>query len=75
MEEMEIKNPRVKEYRIMYLWGVWITHAKVYAETDEEAIFDADEVFKNAKNLHNWKMGVCLIQGDRFVKTYVERTR
>ena len=68
-EEVAESAPEVQEYKLKYLWGAWITKETIYAETDEEAIFDADEIFKNNKILHNWN-GVALVQGDRFVKSY-----
>lgn len=68
-EEVAVSAPEVQEYKLKYLWGAWITKETIYAETDEEAIFDADEIFKNDKTLHNWN-GVALVQGDRFVKSY-----
>lgn len=68
-EEVAVSVPEVQEYKLKYLWGAWITTETIYAETDEEAIFDADEIFKNNKMLHNWN-GVALVQGDRFVKSY-----
>lgn len=39
----------MREYRLMYLFGVWITSSKIYAETDKEAIFDADCEMANIK--------------------------
>ena len=68
-EEVAVSVPEVQEYKLKYLWGAWITTETIYAETDEEAIFDADEIFKNNKMLHNWN-GVALVQGDRFIKSY-----
>ena len=64
-------KPSVKEYRLMYLWGAWITEARIYAESDEEAIHDSDEVFDGNESLKNWKMGVALVQENRFVKRYI----
>lgn len=64
-------NPQIKEYRLMYLWGAWITDTRIYAESDEEAIHDSDEVFNGKDSLKNWKIGVALVQGDRFVKRYI----
>lgn len=55
----------------MYLWGAWITEARIYAESDEEAIYDSDEVFNGNESLKNWKMGVALVQENRFVKRYI----
>lgn len=34
----------------MYLFGVWITSAKLYAESVAEAIFDADLEMTNKDN-------------------------
>lgn len=34
---------QVKEYRLMYYFGCWLTAKKIYAEDDAEAIFDAQE--------------------------------
>ena len=68
-EEVAVSVPEVQEYKLKYLWGAWITKETIYAETDEEAIFDADEIFKNDKTLHKWN-GVALVQGDRFIKNY-----
>lgn len=38
----------MKEYRLMYNFGAWITSARIYAETDREAIFDANSIDKKA---------------------------
>lgn len=55
----------IKEYRLMgYYMGAWWTIRKVYAETDEEAIFDA-EGEKERK-----PYPVALVLGNRFVKHY-----
>ena len=61
----------VKEYRLMYLFGAWITKVKIYAESDEEAIYDSDEIFNRNKTIQSWKMGVALVQENRFVKRYI----
>lgn len=63
--------PEVQEYRLMYLFGAWVTDDTIFAETDEEAIFDADAAFSEKKNLHHWRYGVALWQGNRMVKEYV----
>ena len=62
---------RIKEYKLMYLWGAWVTHAKIYAETDEEAIHDADIEFAKS-GLPGWPYGVALFCEKRKVKTYKE---
>ena len=64
-------KPKIKEYRLMYLWGAWITEARIYAESDEEAIYDSDDVFNGNEILKNWKMVVALVQENRFVKRYI----
>lgn len=57
-----------QEYRLMYLFGAWVTGAKIYAETDAEAIFDATE---RANELAaKWPNGVALWCGNRLVKRY-----
>lgn len=68
-ETVAVSTPEVQQYRLMYLFGAWVTKETIHAETDEEAIFDADAAFKEAKTLHNWN-GVALVQGNRFVKMY-----
>jgi len=68
--ENTIKIPEkieVEEYKLMYLWGAWITKVRIYAENDDEAIFDAAE---HAKNLMNWPYSVALFCGNRLVKRY-----
>ena len=64
-------KPKIKEYRLMYLWGAWITEARIYAESDEEAIYDSDDVFNGNEILKNWKMVVAHVQENRFVKRYI----
>lgn len=58
-----------REYRLMYNFGAWITKEIIAAESDAEAIFDADMTFANS-NLENWKYGVALFCGNREVKRY-----
>ena len=62
-------TPNTKEYRLMYLFGAWVTKEVIIAESDAEAVFDADMVFANS-NLGNWKYGVALFRGNRKVKQY-----
>lgn len=69
---IQLSDFTVQEYKLMYLCGAWMTAAKIYAEDDEEAIFDADEAFLEKKGLRNWPYGVVLFQGNRRVKTYVK---
>lgn len=54
----------VKEYRLMYLFGAWVTAEKICAENDKEAIYDA-EAYKRKNGLQ-----YALWQGNRCVKRY-----
>lgn len=56
----------IKEYKLMYLFGTWITSERIYAESDEEAIYDADECKKIASD----KLQYALWCGNRLVKRY-----
>lgn len=49
-----------------YYMGAWWTECKLYAETDNEAIFDADEEY--AKNSKPYPVALC--ENNRFVKRY-----
>ena len=62
-------NLTTNEYRLMYLWGAWVTQAVIVAENDAEAIYDANEAFANSR-LANWRYGVALFCGNRKVKEY-----
>lgn len=69
-EIMEYKKQlNIKEYKLMYIFGGWVLKSKVYAQDDNEAIRDADEVFGESR-LQNWPHGVALFQGNRQVKRY-----
>ncbi len=59
---------RVKEYCLMYYVGVWFTSERFCAESDEEAIFDADMAEKKASN----RLQYALFCGNRLVKRYAE---
>lgn len=61
---------RTNEYRLMYFFGVWHTDTTLYAESDDEAIFDADEAYKDNARLQNWNYNVALFCGNRKVKAY-----
>jgi hypothetical protein len=61
--------PNTREYRLMYLFGAWVTKEVIIAESDAEAVFDADMAFANS-SLDNWKYGVALFCGNRKVKQY-----
>ena len=48
--EVKLNNNLViKEYRLMYFFGCWLTAKKIYAENDAEAIFDAKHEMADAK--------------------------
>lgn len=58
----------LKTYKVMYYFGTWMTHEVLAAESDEEAIFDADMSVANAPA--RGKLTYALWQGNRKVKTY-----
>lgn len=64
--KIKVSIPRTKEYRLMYLFGAWITSKRFFAENDEEAIFDADGEKKKALG----KFEYALFCGTRKVKSY-----
>ena len=57
-------------YKLMYKFGAWITKETFTAESDKEAIFDADMTFA-VSNLQSWKNGVALFCGNHIVKRYI----
>ena len=57
-----------KTYRVMYYFGAWVTKETFSAESDAEAIFDADMIVANAPAKD--KLTYTLFQGNRKVKTY-----
>lgn len=70
MNIQSIILPKVKtnEYKLMYMFGAWVTAEVIIAECDSEAIFDAE---KHAQKLSNWKHEVALFCGNRLVHRYV----
>lgn len=66
IEGIKPTAPKTKEYRLMYLFGAWVTSSKIYAETDEEAIFDADDEPRKAAD----ELPYALFCGRRLVKLY-----
>jgi hypothetical protein len=52
----------------MYYFGAWISKETFSAESDAEAIFDADMIVANAPAKD--KLTYALWQGNRKVKTY-----
>lgn len=63
---VEDKPISVKDYRLMYYVGVWMTSERFCAESDEEAIFDADMAEKKASD----RLQYTLWCGNRKVKNY-----
>lgn len=59
---------KINEYKLMYMFGAWITAEVIIAECDDEALFDAEE---HAQKLSNWENGVALFCGNRLVHRYV----
>ena len=70
LEAVEVtENPDVKEYRLMYLFGAWVCHSRVYAETDGEAIEDATDDYLTS-TLPRWPYRVALWDGSRLVHEF-----
>lgn len=70
LEAVEVtENPDVKEYRLMYLFGAWVCHSRVYAETDGEAIEDATDDYLTS-TLPRWPYRVALWNGSRLVHEF-----
>lgn len=66
---MTITTTTLKTYKVMYFFGALVTKETFAAESDKEAIFDADMII-NGSNLNDWLHGVVLFCGNRKVKTY-----
>ena len=58
----------LKTYKVMYYFGAWISKETFAAESDAEAIFDADMIVANAPA--RGKLTYALWQGNRRIKTY-----
>lgn len=72
---IQVCGPKTREYRLMYRWGAWVTHCKVIAENDLEAVHDARRVFETTEILAGWPYEVALFEtksrgGWRRVKTF-----
>ena len=63
------ENLKVSEYKLMYMFGGWVTKEVICAECDKEAIYDADTTFNSSK-LVNWPYSVALWKGNTIVKSY-----
>ena len=67
-EAVEVSElPEVKEYRLMYLFGAWVCHSRIYAETDAEAIHDAMDDYMTS-TLPRYSHRVALWEGSRLVR-------
>lgn len=55
----------------MYLFGAWVGHSRVYAETDAEAIHDATDDYISS-TLPRWPYRVALWEGSRLVHVFKE---
>lgn len=58
----------LKTYKVMYFFGTWMTHEVLAAESDAEAIFDADMSVATAPAKD--KLTYALWQGNRKIKVY-----
>ena len=72
---IKICEPKTREYRLLYRWGAWVTHCKIFAESDLEAIHDARDIFETTKTLKTWPYEVALFEtgargGWRRIKTF-----
>jgi len=72
---IEVCTPATREYRLMYRFGAWVTHSKIFAESDFEAVSDAREEFDGTRSLREWPYEVALFEtktrgGWRRVKTF-----
>lgn len=67
-EQVTMSNVQTREYRLMYYFGVWMTSERIYAESDAEAIYDADHAEKKAID----KLVYALWCGKRMVKRYTD---
>lgn len=70
-EDVAVSIPDVKEYKLMYLFGAWVGHSRVYAETDAEAIQDATDDYITSC-LPRWPYRVALWEGSRLVHVFKE---
>ena len=70
MVNVTTRIPKTKEYRLRYFFGTWMTSSIIFAESDAEAIHDADEVYNGNGNLADWQYPVALFCGNRRIKEY-----
>ena len=65
-----LNETNFKTYKLMYFFGAWYTSETFAAESDNEAIFDADDSYNGNTNRRNWHYPVALWCGNRIVKKY-----
>lgn len=63
-----VTAPTIREYKLMYRFGAWVTKSSIYAESDAEALHDAREIFDESA-LGRWSYEVALWRGTRKVAT------
>lgn len=66
--KVQLSEVKTREYRLKYMFGAWVTAEIIIAESDEEALFDAQE---HAEKRMGWKNGVALFCGNRLVHRYI----
>lgn len=66
---IELSEPTFYTYRLMYKFGAWVSMETFAAESDNEAIWEADHIF-NSSSLRVWEHEVALFCGNRKVKSY-----
>lgn len=67
--KINITEREYKTYRLMYLFGAWVTKAEWSCESDDEAIYDATACY-GASKLSGWAYSVALFEGSRMVKLF-----
>lgn len=65
--QVKLSAVKTSKYKLMYMFGAWVTADVFAAESDEEAILDATE---HASKLASWKHGVALFCGNRLVHRF-----
>lgn len=64
--KVQFSELHISEYTLRYWFGTWHTACKIYAEDDNEAIFDADHTERTA----NDKLTYALFKGNKKIKEY-----
>jgi hypothetical protein len=65
-DKIKVTDPKTKEYKLMYRFGSWVTHCRIIAECDAEALHDAREIYEDSALTH-WPYEVALFCGRRKV--------